>query len=285
LIIKSYLQLIRTPGIFTVFSNILLGFFVSQNGNFDWNSLCILLTASGALFLSGMALNDYFDYKIDKKERPNRPLPSKKIPRKNALYIGFGFLIIANILASFVGMNSLVVTAIMSVLIIGYDCKLKNVFGFGIFNLSVIRFLNVILGTTAVAFNQEIIHLAIPIAIFVSAISVLAKEETSSNSKKSEFVNVLLIIATIIVTIIIIFKQGFAQWLFLVIFIISVYIPYFVFRERAITNIQKKVTFQLFAIILLDAVIISAFSEIVFAIITISLYVPAYLTLRKLYVT
>ena len=101
--IKSYFQLVRFPGIFTAFSNILLGFFISYESNIDWLYLIPLLTTSGFLFLAGMALNDYFDYHIDKKERSQRPLPSKKISRNTALYLGIILIVLANISSLFVG--------------------------------------------------------------------------------------------------------------------------------------------------------------------------------------
>ena len=63
--LKNYLQLVRFPGIFTAFSNVLLGFFVSQNINFDWILLVPLIISSGSMFLAGMALNDFFDFNED----------------------------------------------------------------------------------------------------------------------------------------------------------------------------------------------------------------------------
>ena len=77
--IKHYFQLVRFPGIFTTFTNILVGYFFVNSTNIEWLSLAPLLCTSGFLFLAGMSLNDYFDYKIDKLDRPTRPLPSDKI--------------------------------------------------------------------------------------------------------------------------------------------------------------------------------------------------------------
>jgi len=48
--IKSYLQLVRIPGVFTAFTNILVGFFVTQSTNIEWVSLGPLLATSGMLF-------------------------------------------------------------------------------------------------------------------------------------------------------------------------------------------------------------------------------------------
>ena len=76
MLIRTYLQLVRFPGIFTIFSNVLLGFFVVQQITIDWLSLGVLLATSGFLFFAGMIFNDFFDYSLDKKQRPERPIPS-----------------------------------------------------------------------------------------------------------------------------------------------------------------------------------------------------------------
>ena len=223
--IKSYLQLVRIPGIFTAFTNILLGFFIVQHTNINWDFLGPLLTTSGFLFIAGMSLNDYFDYKIDKKESPNRPLPSGKISRKTALGIGLGSLLFANVIASFVGLQSLVVSLVMTILILSYDIKLKKYAVFGIINLSSIRFLNVILGTTIVTITLEMIWFAIPIAIFVAGISILAKTERSSSSKIIENLNIIFIVATIIYVLVITFDGKFVHYVFFGIFIFAVFLP------------------------------------------------------------
>ena len=283
--IRHYLQLVRFPGIFTAFSNIFLGFFIVEGPQFGLHLLVPLLTASGCLFLAGMSLNDYFDYQIDKKERPQRPIPSGKIPRKNALYLGIIFLISANVAATFAGFETVLVTSLMSLLIFSYDFKTKNLPVLGILTLSSIRFLNVILGTS-IAFKFDLVHIAIPLAIFVTGISIFAKSESSVYSRKSEILNLFFIFTTIISVFIIIFdKISIIQVGFLGLFIVSVFLPYVILKDNNVKSVQKKITYQLLAIIILDATIISAFTEISYAIVTLLLYVPSYFIIRKLYVT
>lgn len=283
--ILHYFQLVRFPGIFTAFTNILLGYSVVQGDNIGLELLGPLLAASGCLFLAGMSLNDYFDYTIDKKERPERPIASGKILPKNALYLGIIFLVIANIFSVFVGLETIIVTITMSFLIFSYDFKIKKYPVVGILTLSSIRFLNVILGTS-IAFNSEIAYLAIPLAIFVAGISIFARSEASPYSKKPEMLNLIFILATIVSTVLIIFdKITLVQLGFLGSFIVSVFLPYVIFKNNSVKSTQKKITCHLLAIIILDATIISAFSEISFAMVAVSLYIPAYFMMKKLYVT
>lgn len=283
--IKSYFQLVRFPGIFTAFSNVLLGFFIYSEFVVDWLILFPLFVTSGFLFLAGMTLNDYFDYNTDKNERPNRPLPLGKISRKIALCIGLTLLVAANISAFFVGFQAVVISVIMSILIFAYDIKLKNIKILGILSLSSIRFLNVILGSSAVIFNSEIIWISVPIAIFVAGISILAKTESSVYSRKAKIANLILVLFTIVYVVILTHDKGFTHWLILGAFVIVSYLPWMIFIEKSSKTTQKIVTIQLLSIPILDGILVMAFSNVVFAIVTMSMIFPVYVILRKIYLT
>ena len=66
--LKTVLQLVRFPGIFTAFSNVLIGFFLASEGNLELVELPFLLTTTGLLFSGGMMLNDFVDHRIDQVE-------------------------------------------------------------------------------------------------------------------------------------------------------------------------------------------------------------------------
>lgn len=284
--IKHYFQLVRIPGIFTAFSNILVGFFLVQESYVNLEFIIPLLLTSGFLFLAGMIFNDYFDYELDKKERPSRPLPSGAISKKSAFFLGVIFLLIANISSSLVGVQSLMISFLMTLLILSYDFRLKQIPILGILSLSTIRFLNVILGASIILFDIQIIQYAIPIGLFVGGISILAKTETSFSSEKTKFINLILIFATLIYTLFIILKNfEIISLIFLSIFSISVFFPFFSRKNVDTNQIQKKVTFQLLAIIILDATLISTVSDISVALLTASLYIPSYLITRKMYLS
>ena len=90
--LKTVLQLVRFPGIFTAFSNVLVGFFLASEGNLELTELPFLLTTTGLLFSGGMMMNDYVDHKTDLIERPKRPLPSKKISREKTLFFIISYI-------------------------------------------------------------------------------------------------------------------------------------------------------------------------------------------------
>ena len=277
---KEYLQLIRLPGIFTAFSNVLIGYFFSFSFNSEIIFLPYLLATSGMLFCSGMIFNDYFDYNLDKKERSFRPLPSGKISKHNALLIGFIFLILANISASFLGFDSLIISLILSCIILFYNLKLKSISFLGIFNLSLIRMLNILLGFSIIGISFDFIQYLLPLGIFVVGISILAKNEIKSNLVIYKKLNKIIIIITIAsVSILVINNFQFESLLFLGLFsFLSVYSLFF-------KKIQNQITVQLLSIILLDSILISFFVPLQFSILVSLLILPAYLISKKLYLT
>ena len=277
---KEYLQLVRLPGIFTAFSNVLIGYFFSFSFNSEIIFLPYLLATSGMLFCSGMIFNDYFDYNLDKKERSFRPLPSGKISKHNALLIGFIFLILANISASFLGFDSLIISLILSCMILFYNLKLKSILFLGILNLSLIRMLNILLGFSIIGISFEFIQYLFPLGIFVVGISILAKNEIKSNLVIYKKLNKIIIITTIAsVSILVINNFQFESLLFLGLFsFLSVYSLFF-------KKIQNQITFQLLLIILLDSILISFFVPLEFSILVSLLILPAYVISKKLYLT
>lgn len=277
---KEYLQLVRLPGIFTAFSNVLIGYFFSFTINSEIFLLPYLLTTSGMLFCSGMIFNDYFDYNLDKKERSFRPLASGKISKKNALLIGFIFLLMANISASFLGFDSLIISLILTCAILFYNFKLKSISFLGIINLSIIRMLNILLGFSIIGISFEYIQYLIPLGIFVFGISILAKNEVKSNQIIYKKLNKIITITTIAsVSILVVNNFQFESLLFLGLFSsLSLYSLFF-------KKIQNQITFQLLLIILLDSIIISFFVPLQFPIFVSLLILPAYAISKKLYLT
>ena len=279
--LKNIFQLVRFPGIFTAFSNVLIGFFLVSNGNFEFNALPFLLTTTGLLFAGTMVMNDYADHKIDSVERPKRPLASGKISRNTALYFTIICFSIANLSALMIGETSIIISLLMTGLIISYNFKLKNTTSIGIFTISIIRFLNIILGFSIIELSLEVLPYAIPVAVYVAGISILAKNELNTNSKDS-ILNKIFLIATIICVIYLMIQDySWISIVFLGIFSILIFFSLKYYK----TNISKVVTIQILGIILLDATIVSLTNEFMHGVILSSLIIPAYIITKKLYIT
>lgn len=84
--IKSFIELFRPFTSFLISLAVLVAAFV--DAGFRAFSMPPVLIAVFAVFLfgsAGNALNDYFDREIDKKNHPERPIPSGRITEKEAL--------------------------------------------------------------------------------------------------------------------------------------------------------------------------------------------------------
>jgi len=275
---KDFFQLVRFPGIFTAFSNVLIGYFFSFNLEIIY--LPFLLAISGLLFCSGMIFNDYFDYSIDKKERSFRPLPSGKFSKSTVLLIAIVFLILANIFAFFIGSDTLLVSLILSSLVFFYNFKLKSFSFLGFLSLSIIRMLNVLLGFSINSISIEFLQYMIPIGIFVFGISILAKNEMKSNLLIYNKLNLISVLLTIsFVSVLVINNFELDSLIFLLLF------SFFSVCSLFLKKIQNKITFQLLLIILLDSVLISFFVPPAFTILVLLMIIPAYIISKKLYIT
>src|SRR4051794_2039716 len=118
----AYLQLIRLPNILTAAADSLAGWLLVTGSVAEpWNWLP-LVAASMVLYAAGTALNDVFDFSIDRAERPDRPLPSGRVSRRSAAWLGGLGLAIGPLLAVASGSAlSGLVAGVLALCILGYD--------------------------------------------------------------------------------------------------------------------------------------------------------------------
>lgn len=90
--LMGYLALARVSNSPTVVSNVLAG--AALAGGLWAPRVALLAGAMVLFYTAGMYLNDWFDYEIDRRERPDRPLPSGLIARHHALAITVGLFIV-----------------------------------------------------------------------------------------------------------------------------------------------------------------------------------------------
>ncbi len=101
--LRTYLELVRLPNVFTVMADALAGYWlVMAELRFDARLAC-LAAASAMLYAGGIVLNDVADVEVDRRERPTRPLPSGRIGRRTAAALAAALLLGAVALAFGVG--------------------------------------------------------------------------------------------------------------------------------------------------------------------------------------
>jgi 4-hydroxybenzoate polyprenyltransferase len=312
-VLRQYLILVRLPNVFTAPSNVLTGYLaaVVPAANADALQLFLLLLSSILLYIAGIVFNDYFDIELDKRERPYRPLPSGGITKKVALLIAIISLISANILAFTASMSSLAVCIIMSVMVIGYDYKLKNTF-FGPIAMGIIRSLNIILGASPTLFVilipynhtnanfilARIIFVSLSLFVYVLAISLLSRKEVVTGEelegKQSYTQTRQIIIITFLLVLAVILSISFA--VFLGIFKMNLFVSLILFSAIMVitfkqTNYHNSLTIQnaikhmVISIIVLDSIFITGLTGSYYGLLTLILALPSIFLARKFYVT
>src|SRR6476619_967968 len=230
--IRDYLALVRFPNLFTIPSNIMVGF--SQLVLFPearMENLLLLTITSILLYMVGIIINDYRDLELDRKERPDRPLSSGRISRQSALAIAFIATILAIILATFVGISSVLLSVILLITIVAYDCWLKNNI-LGYFTIALARVFNVVLGcspgiTILISNQNDLARISVILVstfLYVTAISYMSRIEVepSPSPKKTNFQISVVLLSLVPIILTYFTLMGFFKWdlfLSLVIFV------------------------------------------------------------------
>jgi 4-hydroxybenzoate polyprenyltransferase len=176
----AYLQLIRLPNVLTAAADSLAGWLLVTGWVAQPSRWLPLVAASMVLYAAGTALNDVFDFEIDRAERPFRPLPSGRVSRASAAWFGGVALAAGPLLALFSGsLASGIVAATLAACILGYDAGLKHTW-LGPPLMGACRSLNLLLGMTgAPALGGPIgWFAAIVYGLFVAGITLVSRSET-----------------------------------------------------------------------------------------------------------
>jgi 4-hydroxybenzoate polyprenyltransferase len=294
---KDYLLLIRLPNLFTLPSNILVGFAIASALTLTFTSfvqVLLLVTISIFLYCVGLVLNDLFDYNIDKKERPDRPLASGKISRKVAIVLVTIFSVTALSLSLLVSVLTFGISLVLIALIFGYDKYLKNTQA-GPFTIAAARVMNVMLGTSA-SFNSidsfpQFVILVFVLTItfvYVSLIGFISKYEVQGFSENIKLYLIPVIIAGIISSIMLFTFTGFFKYESLIILALFLFI-----MVKALYRIQKKdsigiqqcIQKMIMSIIVLDSTYLSGIRGLEVGLPVLLLTAPLLILSRKMYMT
>lgn len=294
---KDYLLLIRLPNLFTLPSNILVGFAIASALTLTFTSfvqVLLLVTISIFLYCVGLVLNDLFDYNIDKKERPDRPLASGKISRKVAIVLVTIFSVIALSLSLLVSVPTFGISLVLIALIFGYDKYLKNTQA-GPFTIAAARVMNVMLGTSAsfnsiVSFPQFVILVFVLTItfVYVSLIGFISKYEVQGFSENIKLYLIPVIIAGIISSIILFTFIGFFKYECLIILVLFSFImakAVYRIQKKDYTGIQQCVQKMIMSIIVLDSTYLSGIKGLEVGLAVLLLIAPLLILSRKMYMT
>jgi 4-hydroxybenzoate polyprenyltransferase len=294
--LQDYLQLIRIPNIFTVPSNVLVGYFALS----DVATVQVLGLASASilLYVSGIVLNDYFDFEKDKKSRPNRPVAAGRISRRRAAQLGILTIVAGNLVALVVaGISAFCVSIAISAVIFAYDYRLKSSSIRGIAAMAGARFLNVLLGASpafAILFmnsvSQTDLHTlavaSISLFLYITSIMILSRAEEHGASLTRRFVAMSIVFATVISVVIFGLSIGWEIWFLAVIslFTAVLSVTFLRYHKESPQSTQKTIRNMILSIIIFDAVFLTGTVGL-YGLLTLLLLPPAAVLGKKMYVT
>ena len=189
--LRPYLQLIRLPNLPSAFGDVCLGAVILATHptalpSFPVLSFLLLLISSGCLYSAGMVWNDYFDVEQDRRERPERPIPSGNVSERQAMILGLSLFAVGLLCAGLVSRVSLLLAGLLVGAILLYDGWLKREW-VGPIAMGSCRFLNVLLGLSLAGSVMSIwsLHLAFVVGLYVVGVTLFARTEAKVSNQSA----------------------------------------------------------------------------------------------------
>ncbi len=175
---RTLLILGRVSNLPTVWSNCAAGWLLGGEGEL-WTLLLLCLGAT-FFYVGGMYLNDACDAEFDRQHRQERPIPSGAISVTAVYVLGFGGLILGQLIFLLLGKTVAIFGLILAVCILLYDVVHK----FTVFSpvLMALCRLFLFLGAAAAGsygINGLAVWSAVVLACYIIGLSYIAKQESS----------------------------------------------------------------------------------------------------------
>ena len=185
----AYLELARPlNGIIAFISAWIGGMFANPGSieNLGDSRLWLVSLAAFVMLSAGNAINDYCDYNIDQINRPQRPLPSGRIRRGNALIFAIILVAIGIWLGTLINRNATAIALLVFLALASYARWLKRTPFVGNLVVSGLTALTFISGGVAIDSIQGTLIPAIFAFLFTTAREIIKDlEDTEGDLKNS----------------------------------------------------------------------------------------------------
>lgn len=188
---NPFLDIIRPGNAFLAVISILLVAFIGGVFNLPVLVACIVVFVVTGF---GNSINDYFDYKIDKINKPERPIPSGRISRKMAGYYSLALAITGNALAViFLGLIPQLIVLFSTILMFYYAYRLKKKLIIGNILISFLTDLSFVFGGVVVGITVVSIYLGF-YAFLTTMMREIVKDMEDREGDEEEGANTLPIV-------------------------------------------------------------------------------------------
>ncbi len=125
---QAYAELLRVNNCLMASFAVFIG--ASLSPNIDLLNVFLACIVAFIVCGAGNAINDFYDYEIDKISKPNRPLPSGRISLKKAYLFSMLLFLLGVALSLFINIYAFLLALFNSILLYLYARKIKRAGGF-----------------------------------------------------------------------------------------------------------------------------------------------------------
>ena len=152
--IRGYIRLTRPVNLFIAFLSIFVGGFVT--GSIQPLAKLLLACASGTLIMAAAnAVNDYYDYDIDRINKPQRPLPAGLVPPEKAHGFSIGCFLLGICFSFFIHLTGVAIAIGSSILLYLYSYLLKRTVLWGNITVALVSGMAFVYGGLAIGRIRE----------------------------------------------------------------------------------------------------------------------------------
>lgn len=175
-----WLRLLRLPNLLTVPGDPLAGWLLASGAGAVWSwHVPVAMGIALLLYGAGLIMNDLVDLRVDREERPDRPLPSGRIAPARAGAVALAAILAGLLAAGWLGVPVLLVALVLVVSLSAYNRYLKRT-RLGPVAMGLCRGLSLLLGAAVVdAPSPAALAAALGLALYVGAVSMVARHEVS----------------------------------------------------------------------------------------------------------
>ncbi len=235
--ILSYIELSRPLNGVIAFVSAWLGGMFATNKTLETitDTRLFLVSIAALLLLSaGNAINDYCDYITDKINKPNRPIPSGRIKRINALIFALILMSIGVLIGLYINFYAFCIAIIVTLLLIFYAKWLKRTPFLGNIVVSCLTAITFISGGVAIGSIKGTIIPAIFAFLYTTAREIVKDIEDIEGDQKTQVKTLAIINPKLAVNIALSFMGfvvffspipyliGFYSWHYLLLIIFGV---------------------------------------------------------------
>ena len=206
--LKPYLQLTRPANLVTAIADIFAGMAIAQFTFSSFEPAFLILSTLG-LYAGGVVMNDVFDAKLDSIERPERPIPSGKVPLGSATFMGISFLLLGILFAAMFSFEGGIIAFTIALFTVIYNRFAKHHAFLGPLTMGMCRGGNLILGMSVLpeSIDQWGFIALLPIA-YIFAITMISQDEVHGGKQRTLYIALILYLIVLIVQLVISQRLG-----------------------------------------------------------------------------